>query len=261
MMNSTARSLHMNVHHLRIPSRKATTSSFSVLFHPHNSRLYGSQACYRCPTARLWDRRPSTLPSTATTLAARSSFSSNAGDAFHMTSKKERAAYRTLSIPVSSSYEEVKGTFLKLALKHHPDKTGKNSVEEFIKYRTAFETIRKATNKHKQRPNNDDDYDDEEDDMADEEMQSWFYEETGEFLSFQMDQNTIDEVIKAFTTLSPGGRDPGEWEMARQLTEREARRKAGDLDDDDDDDGPLLQLTGSMSSGTTIRRRQRRWAR
>jgi DnaJ-class molecular chaperone len=183
-----------------------------------------------------------------------------------MTSKKERAAYRTLSIPVSSSYEEVKGTFLRLALVHHPDKTGKNSVDEFIKYRTAFETIRKATNKqkhkHKQRLDNDDDYDDdEEDDMADEEMQTWFYEETGEFLSFQMDQDTIDEVIKAFTTLSPGGRDPGEWEMARQLTEREARRKAGDLDDDDDDDGPLLQLTGSMNSATTIRRRQRRWAR
>lgn len=179
-----------------------------------------------------------------------------------MTSKKEeRAAYRTLSIPVSSSYEEVKGTFLKLALKHHPDKTGKNSADEFIKYRTAFETIRKATNKHKQDLDKDDDYDDEEDDMADEEMQTWFYEETGEFLSFQMDQDTIDEVIKAFTTLSPGGRDPGEWEMARQLTEREARRRAGDLDDDDEDDRPFLQLTGAMSSGTTIRRRQRRWTR
>jgi hypothetical protein len=229
------------------------------MFQPSNS----SQAC--CPE-QLTARRLFKLPGTSITLTARS-FSSNANDDAIFNSmnlnKKERAAYRVLSLSVSSNYEEVKGTFLKLALRHHPDKTGENSVDEFIRYRTAFETIRKATNKHKQRPNNEDD-DDEDDDMAadwnDEEMQTWFYEETGEFLSFQMDQDTIDEVIKAFTTLSPGGRDPGEWEMARQLTEREARRKAGDLDDDDDD-GPLLQLTGSMKSGTTIRRRQRRWAR
>jgi hypothetical protein len=245
--------------------------SRTVLFHSSrnaNARLYGSKA-FCCSRARQSFGRPLlNLPATATnatSFAARSSFSSNANaeNAYSNTyiiTKKERSAYRTLGVSVSSTYEEVKGTFLKLALKHHPDKTGKNSVDEFVKYRTAFETIRKRVVK---RPANEDEDDDDDTaaDWNDEEMQTWFYEETGEFLSFQMDQDTIDEVIKAFTTLSPGGRDPGEWEMARQLTEREARRKAGDLDDDDDDDGPLLQLTGSMNSGTTIRRRQRRWSR
>jgi hypothetical protein len=240
------------IHHVRVPSR-ASTSSLSVLFHPRNA-LYGSTSNAYCP-ARL--TRPFRLPTTITFNFAASSFSSNAAQ-FHNLHKNERS-YRVLGISVSSSYEEVQRTFLQLALIHHPDKTGRNSVEEFIRYRKAFETIRAQVLANKQ-PNheNGNDEDDTAAEWTNEEMQDWFYEETGEFLSFQMDQNTIQEVIKAFTTLAPGGRDPGEWEMARQLTEREERRRAGGDDDDDDDDGPLLQLTGSMHSGTTIRRRQRR---
>jgi DnaJ-class molecular chaperone len=175
--------------------------------------------------------------------------------------QKQERPYSVLGIPANSSYEEVKGTFVRLALLHHPDKTGRNSGDEFVRYRKAFETIRsRETKRHGGKFNNDEDDEDEDDDyeMADEEMQEWFKEETGQFLSFHMDHDTIQECIKAFSTLAPGGRDPGEWEMARQLTEREARRRAGD--DDDDDDGPLLQLTsGSRNSGTTIQRRQRRY--
>lgn len=151
--------------------------------------------------------------------------------------------YAVLGIPTSSSFEEVQSTFLRLALKHHPDKTGQaDSVDDFVRMRQAFETIR-ATALGKDL--------DKEEAWSDEELQNWLHTETGEFLSFKMDYQTRQECIKAYATLAPGGRDPGEWEMARQLTERENRK-------DDNEDGPLKQLTGNMEVGALRRRRQRR---
>jgi hypothetical protein len=248
------------IHPLRIPSR-SITSSFPVLFHSRSANAqYGSKAY---GLALL--QRPFLLPDTSATIVAYRSFSSRAHNTHTHKNKQERP-YSILGIPANSSYEEVKGTFVRLALLHHPDKNPgrkQHSVDEFVRYRKAFETIRaRETKKHNVGKQYDEDDEDDDDDIAadwnDEEMQEWFKEETGQFLSFHMDHDTIQECIKAFSTLAPGGRDPGEWEMARQLTEREARRRAGD--DDDDDDGPLLQLiSGSRNSGTTIQRRQRRW--
>jgi len=152
--------------------------------------------------------------------------------------------YTVLKIPVTSNFERVQKTFLRLALEHHPDKTGQSdSVEKFIRIRQAFEIIRaEATGKDKVGTDST---------LNDKELQSWLYEETGEFLSFQMDYSTRQEVIKAYATLAPGGRDPGEWELARQLTER------ANMKDDDEDDGPLKQLGGPVQVGSMRRRRRR----
>jgi DnaJ-class molecular chaperone len=51
-----------------------------------------------------------------------------------------------LGIPKGSSYENVKRKFVEPAMKHHPDvsESDDDDVEEFVRLRQAFETIRES---------------------------------------------------------------------------------------------------------------------
>jgi hypothetical protein len=86
--------------------------------------------------------------------------------------------------------------------------------------------------------------------------QDWFYAETGLYWTTGviLDRETQEEVVDAFQNLSPGGRDPGEWELARHVTERHLQR--GNNNDSSDNDN-LLQISAGTSSVLSKRRRRR----
>lgn len=117
--------------------------------------------------------------------------------------------YAILGIPSNSSFAVVKQAFIKLALQTHPDQVGNQngSVEKFLRIRQAFESIQhESKNGGKNAgPSG----------WSAEELQEWWRQETGEFLSFHMSNQTRHEVIRAYHTMGPtAGRDKGGyWEM------------------------------------------------
>lgn len=125
--------------------------------------------------------------------------------------------YAVLQLHPHSDYDTVKTAFLKAALQHHPDRQGGNQ-EKFLRVRQAFETILKQKNEEKALYKNEKDFN------------RWFEEESRQFLSFEMNDATVKEVVRVYRTMSSGGKDKGGyWEMARLITERamHARNKKG----------------------------------
>ncbi|GAX15299.1 hypothetical protein FisN_8Hh404 [Fistulifera solaris] len=126
--------------------------------------------------------------------------------------------YAILGVPRDSDYTIVKQAFLKAAMHHHPDRNSisgspADSQAAFIRYRQAFEQIvQKNSTKGISQS------------TSDPEIAPYFRED---HLAFEMDDATRKEVIRAYETLSHGGKDKGGyWEMARQLAERESSRPA-----------------------------------
>lgn len=130
---------------------------------------------------------------------------------------------RTESRP---KYSLVKASFIELALAHHPDRPG-GTVDQFLKVRLAFESIRELSDGTSQvvdagqNPSLNRDHHHDDDSLAD-----WFYHETGTNLSFHMDSKTRKEVADMVDNLSPGGLDRGGmWEMARMIAREEASKR------------------------------------
>jgi hypothetical protein len=115
------------------------------------------------------------------------------------------------------TYKDVKDKFVKLALEHHPDSTGGGSSKQFLKIRQAFESI-------KQLPDGSCTVGDDEVDQAvwsDDSLSNWFFEETGQNISFRMDFKTRKEVAEV-ANMAQGGLDKGGmWEMARMVAREE----------------------------------------
>ena len=195
------------------------------------------------------------------------------------TASKDDNPFRILGIPDTSSLDQVKHTFLQLALQKHPDVAGSGSADEFMKIRQAFESIvqaEKAKRQQKQKhrsssiefdkvevnrsqgsirytghvppPGEDDD-----DEFDPDHWQSWFHRRTGMNLAFEMSEQTRREVIHAYQTLSAGGKDKGGyWELARQLAEH------ADIVDRTNSNSNLPSLRPTTSTKTTKRRRRKR---
>lgn len=114
----------------------------------------------------------------------------------------------------STSYTDVKAAFVKLALVHHPDRSG-GCKDEFMKVRRAFESIRELPDGSCALVDERDDY------LDDDAMADWFFQETGQNLSFRMNAETRKEVAQA-ANMSQGGLDRGGmWEMARMIAREE----------------------------------------
>ena len=154
----------------------------------------------------------------------------------------QHSPYAVLGIPANSSLDQVKRAFVKLALKTHPDQQ-RGSTEHFLRIRQAFESIQQSRH-GKGGPNG----------WSSEELKEWWEEETGEFLSFSMNEDTRQEVIHAFHTMKPSGKDKGGyWEMARQLAERDALMKKHGKPPAEED-RPVAQLENS----SVLNRRRRK---
>jgi hypothetical protein len=135
--------------------------------------------------------------------------------------------FQVLQVRRSTPYAQVKTTFLKLAMIHHPDVLQDKSAKEqalsrdiFIQARQAFEAIVEdgTTGGICLREELPDYVADDEHDRMDE----WFKQETGHDMPF-MDEETMKEVA-AMTQQVGGGmdrgldRDGGMWELARMVT-------------------------------------------
>jgi DnaJ domain len=126
--------------------------------------------------------------------------------------------FEILGIPKTSSYQEVKCRFVELALANHPDHSKDGSSADFIRFRRAFECIKKNHDGCATESGGENSVG-----WTDEEFQAWFYEEIGHHdVLFRIDLASRKEIIDIANTQSQGGLDRGGmWEMARAMAEQE----------------------------------------
>jgi hypothetical protein len=167
-------------------------------------------------------------------------------------SMSARQALQILGMPASTAFVDIQRHFLQLALQHHPDRPGGN-IETFVSIRQAFEYLRETQSGKSDNLHRDSEGGINVDKWTEEDYDDWFYRETGHhWMGFALDAATQKEIVNAYETLSPGGRDPGEWELARQVTER--ANKSGKSGSD-----ALLALEAGDNVQTTSKRRRRKW--
>lgn len=158
---------------------------------------------------------------------------------FSSTNTSAACPFHVLGIPRSSTHEEVKKAFKKLALKHHPDTTTNKSDANgqiYWKIREALETILAGN-----------------DSQNENHLAQWFHDETG-LSYFYMTAATRNELTHVANNMSPGGLDRGGmWEMARTIA-RQQQQRGGSLQEDP------LQLTQGKDSNekSCIQRRRQR---
>eukprot|EP00585_Thalassiosira_rotula_P025186 CAMPEP_0196230404 /NCGR_PEP_ID=MMETSP0913-20130531/1618_1 /TAXON_ID=49265 /ORGANISM="Thalassiosira rotula, Strain GSO102" /LENGTH=238 /DNA_ID=CAMNT_0041510423 /DNA_START=69 /DNA_END=785 /DNA_ORIENTATION=- len=146
--------------------------------------------------------------------------------------------FRTLKIPKDAKYSHAKKSFLKIAMKHHPDTvsteceiTQKKSQEIFMKCRAALESLvecedtglcllRSEVEELEDRS------------MSDEEFDSWFEEETGHQnpFSFDLDPAVMREVASMHDDMAGShglDRDGGMWHLASLISSAVKKGKDG----------------------------------
>jgi DnaJ-class molecular chaperone len=150
--------------------------------------------------------------------------------------------YQTLQIPVGSDYETTRRAFLHMVKIHHPDNGGK--THDFIRIRSAFEAIADGkpfvgkTNHHHHHGHHETHHNDDDGEFYyhhhhDEENGTHHRTTTTtveDFLELELTEQTRQEIIQVYRRnwsnhsgvhyMHDKG---GLWEMARQLSERDAR--------------------------------------
>lgn len=162
-----------------------------------------------------------------------------------------------LGIPKTSTYKEVKSGFIELALASHPDVSKNGDVENFIRYRKAFESLQESQGGGTERRQGEGS---SSSGWTDEEFQAWFYEETGHSdILFQIELATRREVIDVANTQSQGGLDRGGmWEMAREMAEQERGLQKRKMDFSPSSIGIESRSSTEESDPSPRRRRSRR---
>lgn len=166
---------------------------------------------------------------------------------------RKKNPHAVLGVSAQATVAEIKRSFIQLALEHHPDRaSGSSSPDRFIQIRQAFEElIQRSNNNHNGSSN------DAPSGWSSEELQDWWSHQdesvTKDFLTFEISETTRQEVIRVYRTMSAGGKDKGGyWEMARQLSEREAAAGANVQERE-----PTRLLAASDTPGVTRRPRRR----
>jgi len=141
---------------------------------------------------------------------------------------RSESPYDILGIPKTATYAEAKRKFLELALEHHPDHaTEGSSPGTFVRFKDAFDHLRKDHGNGRSSRSGDDDA------WTDQEFRAWYYDELARNKSseacvtstttVQLDAKTRQEVIDVVNKSSQGGLDRGGiWEWARRLAEEDA---------------------------------------
>ena len=190
--------------------------------------------------------------------------------------------FRTLNIPKDSTYAHARKAFLKIAMKHHPDKAGSDVDEEtrdrsreiFVRCRAALESLVECEctgaclpRSEAERPSGTGGGGDGGggDAMSDEEFDSWFARETGHQNPFQFDLDpaTMREVADMHDGMAGShglDRDGGMWHLASLISSAVKSGKEGGAES-------LLRLEAGNPSdaieagGKLDRRRKRRTTR
>jgi hypothetical protein len=158
----------------------------------------------------------------------------------------------------SLNYDQVKQAFLKLALKHHPDRPG-GSADHFRRVRHAFEQIRELPNgtlvcvDDMMIHNN---YDKNSWTEAQKRhydtVQNWM----NHHLSFHMNTMTRKEVSHVAKTMAPGGLDKGGmWELAKLVAMEEEEERKATPNHSNTPPTPIALAMGELANS---QRRQRR---
>ncbi|KAL7508346.1 hypothetical protein ACHAXN_005431 [Cyclotella atomus] len=141
---------------------------------------------------------------------------------------KAPCPFRTLKIPKDSSFAHAKKSFLKIAMKHHPDTFSQDDSEEkrkksqdiFMRCRSALESLVECestgvallrTEVEEART------------MSNEEFDSWFEQETGKQSPFALniDAATMREVASMHEDMEGShglDRDGGMWHLASLIS-------------------------------------------
>ena len=185
--------------------------------------------------------------------------------------------FRTLNIPKDSTYAHAKKAFLKIAMKHHPDKAGNDVDEEtrdrsreiFVRCRTALESLVECEDtgtcllrSEVERLSGTGEADG--DAMSDEEFDSWFSRETGHQNPFQFDLDpvTMREVADMHADMAGShglDRDGGMWHLASLISSAVKSGKEGGAES-------LLRLEAGnpsdvIEAGGKLDRRRKRTTR
>lgn len=128
--------------------------------------------------------------------------------------------FRVLGLPPSSSFPTVQKTFLKLAMKHHPDTASddysentENNADTFVLIRAAFEQIRNEHSRQQLRPS---DYN-EEDLFTEQDFLDWFFESTGVRLTSSQRKEMVHLYWKQYHRLDGKHPHGQSWDLARRL--------------------------------------------
>lgn len=131
---------------------------------------------------------------------------------------KDKCPYQVLGVDKESNpkYKDVKRTFLKLAMSHHPDTADKSQFDQDFDHAEAFHQIRTAFEMLMACPENGTailiPHEQDESDalwQSNDEFDSWFKEETGHSapFMFEMDVETMREVAEMTENNEGGGLD------------------------------------------------------
>lgn len=140
---------------------------------------------------------------------------------------KGQDPFLVLGVARSETYVHVKKSFLKIAMRHHPDTSSSGTdtekdanKEAFLAARKAFEAIVEGPGGIAILKSESDDYEEEED------LDAWFKMETGHDMPF-MDAQTMKEVAEMTESSDIGlDRDGGMWTLAKMVTQ--SVRSGGD---------------------------------
>ena len=172
--------------------------------------------------------------------------------------KSQNDPFVVLGVSEKDQYSAVKKSFLKLAMKHHPDTaTAKTKEEEesnretFMKIREAFEALVEGPQGIAVRRSESDKK------WEEDELNSWFKNESGGLDMPYMDIQTMKEVAEMTAKIGgeSGGldRDGGMWTLARMVTQTV---------EGGGDGSAVLQLEAGAQRGREINgilRRKRKW--
>jgi hypothetical protein len=143
-------------------------------------------------------------------------------DGYYKLRKKEKKVdpYAVLGVSPDIKYAMVEKTFIRIAMKHHPDTAEASTPEQedehkeiFMAARSAFEMLEECPVEGLAILRSESDL------LTDDDLDVWFKDETGFDMPF-MDPQTMKEVAEITEKLGGGlDRDGGMWTLARMVTE------------------------------------------
>jgi hypothetical protein len=165
---------------------------------------------------------PPTSSTIHTCLISQRSFGSD--DGYYKNRRKGKTVnpYAVLGVSKNETYKAVRKSFIRIAMKHHPDTSEASTKEEKDENREIFIAARSAFDMLTECPTEGLAIMKSESELAKEEdVDVWFKEETGYDMPF-MDAQTMKEVAEMTEKVGGGqglDRDGGMWTLARMVTD------------------------------------------